>query len=158
MCGGDVKKMVNDPFSKDTFRKMQAVNWTLMVGGADPLLGAQVGAGIYFGGRDKALDRFDQAVPQWRQNMQWADPGGFYNNPKAVAREIAAKERQAMFLAETMKGPAAPEKSAMEIYDAEGVRNRRRAAALMGINQLRTPSGPGTASGGAYSGVSGGLY
>lgn len=53
---------------------------------------------------------------------------------------------------------AAPEKSAMEIYDAEGVRNRRRAAALMGINQLRTPSGPGTASGGSYSGASGGTY
>lgn len=53
---------------------------------------------------------------------------------------------------------AAPEKSAMEIYDAAGVRDRRRRAALMGISQLRTPSGPGTASGGGYSGVGGGLY
>ena len=65
---------------------------------------------------------------------------------------------KAELLKETLKGPAAPEKSAMEIYDAAEVRNRRRRAALMGINQLRTPSGPGTASGGYGHGVGGATY
>lgn len=74
------------------------------------------------------------------------------------ADQIAAQERRAELVRETLRGPAAPEKSAMEIYDAAGVRDRRRRAALMGISQLRTPSGPGTASGGGYSGVGGGLY
>lgn len=75
------------------------------------------------------------------------------------ARIAADRQKKAaMFTAETLRGPAAPEKSAMEVYDAAGVRDRRRRAALMGISQLRTPSGPGTASGGGYSGVGGGLY
>lgn len=59
---------------------------------------------------------------------------------------------------QSLQKTEAPEKSAMEIYDAAEVRNRRRRAALLGIQQLRTPSGPGTATGGGYSGVGGGMY
>lgn len=73
--------------------------------------------------------------------------------------ESKARHKQQNQLAwQKLQVVEAPEKTAMEVFDAEGVRDRRRKAALMGINQLRTPSGPGTASGGSYSGASGGTY
>ena len=73
-------------------------------------------------------------------------------------KEQAEADRKAGYLAATLRGPDAPEKSAIELYDANEVRNRRRRAALMGVSQLRTPSGPGTSSGGAAGGVGSAMY
>ena len=107
---------------------------------------------------DFAADPLGLGLPDYSGDLVSKIAG----QPTLEEREarIAAdrQKKAAMFTSETLRGPAAPEKSAMEIYDAAGVRDRRRRAALMGISQLRTPSGPGTASGGGYSGVGGGLY
>lgn len=108
--------------------------------------------------RDFAADPLGLGLPDFSGNLVSKVAGEPTLDERQAEQEASRKRKAAMFLAETMKGPAAPEKSVMEIYDAEGVRNRRRRAALMGLSQLRTPSGPGTASGGSYSGVSGGLY
>ena len=79
-----------------------------------------------------------------------------YDELQQAAADRAAKKQQAFL--DMQYAPLAPEKSAMEIGDPAEIRNRRRQAVLLGVNQLKTSSGPGVASGGAdYSGLNGGL-
>lgn len=106
------------------------------------------------GSRREGIDWFDKQVPWWREHMSWADPAGLFDNKLAEARGRSAENAQTALL-KMQYDPAAPEKTAMQIGDPIEIRNRRRQAVLLGINQLRTPSGPGIATGGGnYSGAS----
>ncbi len=75
-------------------------------------------------------------------------------------QEKLAEQEQQSYL-DMQYAPLAPDKTAMEIGAPQEIRDKRRQAALMGINQLRTLSGPGVGTGspgtGTYYGVGGGL-
>lgn len=134
--------------------------FNMFAAGGDPLMGGLAAWGVG--------EIYDNTSKETRDEWigRYADlhfiGGGLIRDAHGVTRRdekraAAEVERQERYLKQQYD-PLPPEKSLMQIDDAAEVRDRRRRAVLLGIDQLKTGSGHGVATGGNYSGASAGMY
>lgn len=79
-----------------------------------------------------------------------ADVQGLTRRDELRANRI---ENNALAYQKQQYAPAAPEKTLASVEMNADVRDKRRRAALLGTDQLRTAAGPGVATGGGYGGA-----
>lgn len=149
MCSKTVKKLENFHV------------FNLGAAGGDPLLGAAAAWGFDSIQHGTSQETKDKWIGQYA-DLHYLG-GGLIRSAHGLDRrekeraDKAAAEQEAYL--KMQYAPLAPEKTAMEIGDAIEIRDRRRRAVLLGINLLKSPPGPGIATGGgSYSTVSGSLY